>query len=183
MDIVRRVVKDQLGGDLSMATSPGVGTIFLLRVPLTLSIVDTFTLECLGERFVVPVSNVDEIFEVDASHVRRAPSEAGRPSPVIVERRGEVIPLFDLAGTLGMRERDARARQAVLVRRAGESFAFGLDRVVGQQESVVRPLVDPLVQIRGVAGATDLGDGRPTLVLDLVALGASASTFYGTRAA
>ena len=82
-----------------------------------------------------------------------------------------------------MPSRDARSRQAVLVRRAGEAFAFGLDRVAGQQESVVRPLVDPLVQVKGISGATDLGDGRPTLVLDLVALGAAASSLYGTRAA
>lgn len=52
-------------------------------------------------------------------------------------------------------------------------MAFGIDRVQGQQEAVVRPLTDPLVQMPGIAGATDLGDGRPTLVLDLVALGAT----------
>ena len=74
MDIVRRVVVDQLGGELSMTTTPHVGTTFTLRVPLTLFIVDTFTLECMSERFVVPVSNVDEIFEVDHDRVRRAPS-------------------------------------------------------------------------------------------------------------
>ncbi|HVR20491.1 MAG TPA: ATP-binding protein, partial [Polyangiaceae bacterium] len=147
MDIVRRVVVDQLGGELSMTTTPHVGTTFTLRVPLTLFILDTFTLECSSERFVVPVSNVDEIFEVDHDRVRRAPSsQVGRRAPSVIERRGEVMPLFELAETLGMPSRDARSRQAVLVRRAGEAFAFGLDRVAGQQESVVRPLVDPLVQ-------------------------------------
>ncbi len=50
-------------------------------------------------------------------------------------------------------------------------MGFALDRVIGQQEAVVRPLIDPFVQVPGVAGATDLGDGKPTLVLDLVALG------------
>ena len=52
-------------------------------------------------------------------------------------------------------------------------MAFGVDRMLGQQEVVVRPLDDDLVRVPGVAGATDLGDGRPTLVLDLVGLGAS----------
>jgi len=184
MDIVRRVVVDQLGGDLSMTSTPHVGTTFTLRVPLTLFILDTFTLECMGERFVVPVSNVDEIFEIEHDRVRYAPSSrTGRRAPAMVERRGQVMPLFELADALGMPSRDARSRQAVLVRRAGEAFAFGLDRVAGQQESVVRPLVDPLVQVKGISGATDLGDGRPTLVLDLVALGASATSLYGTRAA
>jgi two-component system chemotaxis sensor kinase CheA len=177
MDIVRRVVVDQLGGDLSMATQPDVGTTFLLRIPLTLSIVDTFTLECSGQRYVVPVSSVDEIFELEPERLRHAPSPSRlRASPVIVERRGEVMPLFDLAGTLGLRAGGAPPRQALTVRRSGDAFAFGLDRVTGQQEAVVRPLLDPLVQVKGVTGATDLGDGRPTLVLDLVSLGALAAS-------
>ena len=64
----------------------------------------------------------------------------------------------------------ARPRQALVVRRGGEALAFAVHRVVGQQEAVVRPLTDPLVQVHGIQGATDLGDGMPTLVLDLSSL-------------
>jgi len=53
--------------------------------------------------------------------------------------------------------------------------AFGVDRLLGQQEVVIRPVNDPLIRVPGISGATDLGDGRPTLVLDLVALSASLS--------
>ncbi len=59
-----------------------------------------------------------------------------------------------------------------MVRRNGEPIAFAVDRMLGRQEVVVRPIKDVLAQAPGVAGATDLGDGRPTLVLDLVELGA-----------
>jgi two-component system chemotaxis sensor kinase CheA len=184
MDIVRRAIVDQLGGELTMTTVPDCGTTFTLRMPLTLSIVDTFTLECAEQRFVVPVSTVDEIFEVDHGRIRHGPAvEAGRPGAAVVERRGEVMPLFELADVLGRGAAGAAVKQAVLVRRGREPFAFGLDKVSGQQESVVRPLLDPLVQVRGVSGATDLGDGRPTLVLDLVSLGASLSGSSGMRAA
>jgi two-component system chemotaxis sensor kinase CheA len=65
---------------------------------------------------------------------------------------------------------DAR-RKAIIVRRNGEPYAFAVDRMLGQQEVVVRPIEDALVRVHGVAGTTDLGDGRPTLVLDLAALG------------
>jgi two-component system chemotaxis sensor kinase CheA len=182
MDIVKRIVIDQLGGELAMTTEAGVGTTFTLRVPLSISIVDTFTMECRDQRFVVPVSTVEEIFEIDRASIRHGPSNAvdDRGRAGILERRGEAVPLLDLAAVLRLRGGPA-ARQAMLVRRAGEPMAFGLDRVVGQQEAVVRPLVDPLVQAPGVSGATDLGDGKPTLVLDLLELGASLGD--GERAA
>jgi two-component system, chemotaxis family, sensor kinase CheA len=182
MDIVKRIVIDQLGGELAMTTEAGVGTTFTLRVPLSISIVDTFTMECRDQRFVVPVSTVEEIFEIDRASIRHGPSNAvdDRGRAGILERRGEAVPLLDLAAVLRLRG-GPPARQAMLVRRAGEPMAFGLDRVVGQQEAVVRPLVDPLVQAPGVSGATDLGDGKPTLVLDLLELGASLGD--GERAA
>ena len=174
MDIVKRVVVDQLGGELSMKTEEAVGTTFTLRVPLSISIVDAFTLECRDQRFVVPVSMVEEIFEIDRGKVQYGPSRGvdARDRTGVIERRGEAVPLVDLGGVLRL-PRGAAARHAMVVRRRGEPIAFGLDRVVGQQEAVVRPLIDPLVQAPGVSGATDLGDGKPTLVLDLIELGAA----------
>lgn len=172
MDIVKRIVVDQLGGELSMKTQAGSGTVFTLRVPLTLTIVDAFTLECRGQRFVVPVSTIEEILEVDPRAVRFGPTSGGERLGLI-ERRGETVPLVDLGNALRMAATGQPARQALLVRYRAEPLAFALDRVIGQQEAVVRPLTDPLVQVPGISGATDLGDGRPTLVLDLCSLGAS----------
>lgn len=175
MDIVRRIVVDQLGGELLMKTERGVGTTFTLRVPLTIAIVDAFTLECAGQRFVVPVSMVDEIVEVDREKLRQGPrASTGQARYAgLLERRGEAVPLVDLASVFALAKPGGIPRQALLVRRDSGAMAFGIDRVQGQQEAVVRPLTDPLVQVPGIAGATDLGDGRPTLVLDLVALGAT----------
>jgi two-component system, chemotaxis family, sensor kinase CheA len=185
MDIVKRIVVDQLGGELAMKTTAGVGTTFTLRVPLTISIVDAFTIERHKQRFVVPVSMVEEIFEIEAAAVRFGPSRGGPEGSRagIVERRGEAVPLVDLAWSLRLAQVGVQPRQAMLVRRGGEPTAFGLDRVIGQQEAVVRPLIDPLVQAPGIAGATDLGDGKPTLVLDLVALGGTLAARDGERAA
>jgi two-component system chemotaxis sensor kinase CheA len=175
MEIVKRIVVDQLGGELAMKTEIGKGTTFTLRVPLTISIVDAFTMECHDQRFVVPVSMVEEILEIDGAAVRYGPSggvDDGARAGVL-RRRGETVPLVDLASALRLRTGGAHGRQAMLVRFGGEPIAFGMNRVIGQQEAVVRPLIDPLVQAPGVAGATDLGDGKPTVVLDLVALGAT----------
>ncbi|GAC1378215.1 MAG: hypothetical protein NVSMB47_22690 [Polyangiales bacterium] len=145
------------------------------RVPLTVSIVDAFTLECSGQRFVVPVSMVEELVDIDPAKVIYGPiavTGAERRGVGMLQRRGEAVPLIELATALRLGRPKERARKALIVRRAGEPMAFGLDRVIGQQEAVVRPLEDPLVRVQGISGATDLGDGRPTLVLDLVTLSA-----------
>ena len=171
MDIVKRIVVDQLGGDLVMKTERGVGTTFTLRVPLTIAIIEAFTLECADQRFVVPVSMVEEILEIDHDQVvGGSATNAGALYRGMIERRGEVIPLVDLAQALHLARPERRPGQALLIRRNGEPMAFALEKVRGQQEAVVRPLIDPLIQVRGISGATDLGDGKPTLVLDLVSL-------------
>jgi two-component system chemotaxis sensor kinase CheA len=88
----------------------------------------------------------------------------------MLQRRGETIALLPLAELLSIEGAAERPRKALVVRRNHELFAFGVDRVLGQQEIVIRPLADPLVKVSGVTGATDLGDRKPTLVLDLVGL-------------
>ncbi|WP_375742424.1 chemotaxis protein CheW [Corallococcus interemptor] len=171
MDIVRRIVVEQLGGELRMDTRKGVGTTFTVCVPLTVTLMDAIVFECAGRRYAVAVGTVEELIDV-AGVVR----PAGADGVGLVERRGAAVPLVSLARLLDAPV-DARAAgqdaKALIVRQRGEPVAFAVDRLVGQQEIVLRPLEDPLVRVPGVAGATDLGDGQPTLVLDLGALGAA----------
>jgi two-component system chemotaxis sensor kinase CheA len=178
MDIVRRVVVDELGGELVLSTQVGVGTTFTLLVPLTISIIDAFVTECAGQRYVVPVAAVEEILEVGREQIVSAPvtTREGTAHLGMFERRGEAVPLVDIAALFLLTAAAEPSRRAFVVRRNGQPVAFVCDRVTGQQEVVVRPLVDPLVNVSGVSGATDLGDGRPTLVLDLVALAGSRVT-------
>jgi len=176
MEIVKRAVVDELGGELEVTSELGRGTTFTLRVPLTISIVDAFSFECGEQRFVVPVSMVDEIVEVDTATLVHVPAnDDGSPAVDIISRRGLAVPLLRLAQIFHLQSSADQARKAIIVRRAGSPIAFAVDRMLGQQEVVIRPVKDPLVRAPGISGATDLGDGRPTLVLDLVALGASLS--------
>jgi two-component system chemotaxis sensor kinase CheA len=173
MDIVRRIAVADLGGELRVASERGVGTTFTLRVPLTIAITEVFSFECGRQAFVVPVAAIEEIFELVEARVT-PPSAHGAPSRVsLLERRGRAIPLYSLGVELAVDD-GARARKALVTRRHGEPIAFSVDRVLGRQEVVVRTVDDPLVQAPGIAGATDLGDGRPTLVLDLGELGLTA---------
>jgi two-component system chemotaxis sensor kinase CheA len=173
MDIVRHIVVGQLGGELTMQTVAGRGTTFTILIPLTVAILDGFVVDCSGERFVVPVSIVEEILEIDPARMVAPPrSTSGKASSLVgmTQRRGEAVPVYSLEGVLGLSPIPSAKRRALVVRHGGEPVAFLLDRVGGQQEAVVRPLLDPLVRVTGISAATDLGDGRPTLVLDLIAL-------------
>ncbi len=172
MDIVKRIAVDELGGELSLSTKPGGGTSFSVRVPLTITIVDAFSFLAGAQPFVVPVAMVEEILEVDESKAVRGPSLVRRGAGVrLYERRGEAVPIVALDELFAIpRANDAVPGKAMVVRRNGAPFAFAVQRMLGQQEVVVRPLEDPLVKVIGVSGSTDLGDGRATLVLDLWAL-------------
>ena len=183
MEIVKRTIVDELGGELEVTSELGKGTTFTLRVPLTISIVDAFSFECADQRFVVPVSMVEEIIEVDPHGLVAVPAnDDGSPTVDIISRRGMAVPLVQLAQVFRLATR-GRSSKAIIVRRAGAPVAFGVDRLLGQQEVVIRPINDVLVRAPGVSGATDLGDGRPTLVLDLVALSAFMGATSTSRAA
>ena len=189
MDIVRAAV-NTLGGGLTLRTTPRQGSVFALRIPLSISIVDAFAFACGDQAFVAPVSVVDEIIDVDAASVVTPPAPGSQPAggneepgsgipgsggarlPALkmVERRGRTMPLIPLGGLFAIAPLPGVTQKAMIVRQADNSFAFAVDRMLGQQEIVVRPIEDPLVKVVGVAGSTDLGDGKPTLVLDLIGL-------------
>ncbi len=171
MDIVKRVVEGELGGELRLRTERGKGTEFTLIVPLSVTIFDVFTFVSGGSTYVVPVSAVDDLTEIDAEDVSEAPSPTGKGAMVrLLEHRGSTLPLYRVDTLLGRSGESAVSPKAIIVRREAHAFAFEVDRMLGQKEVVVRPLRDPLVRVRGVSGSTDLGDGEPTLVLDLLSL-------------
>jgi two-component system chemotaxis sensor kinase CheA len=175
MDIVKRIAVDELGGELSLETRANQGTTFTLHVPVSVSIIDVFSLKCGDETFVVPVSAVDDLAELGEGSVMTTPEPSRRSSQVrLFRHRGKTMPLFRLSRLLGVSAPPVQRPKALIVRKQNEAFAFEVDHMLGKQEVVVRPVKDPLVNVAGISGSTDLGDGRPTLVLDLLGLMARA---------
>ena len=171
MDIVKRIVVTDLGGTLELQTTRDVGTRFTLTVPVTVTILDAFTFVSAGRVFVIPVSAVEDLVEIEPTHLVSAPSPGSNaPGARMLRHRLGTLPLFALGALLGLPGDKVERPKAIIVLKNGRRFAFEVDRMLSQQEIVVRPLKDPLVQVRGVSGSTDLGDGQPTLVLDLPAL-------------
>jgi two-component system, chemotaxis family, sensor kinase CheA len=162
MDVVRRAV-EELGGTLALATRPGQGTRFTARLPLTLAIADALIVAVQDQAYAVPQAAVREVVQVEPG------STTTLENNELIRRPGGVLPLVRLADVFGA-ARPAGAYPALVVGEGGAAVALGADRVLGLREIVVRPLADPLVQVPGLAGATELGDGRAVLILDAVGL-------------
>lgn len=164
MDVVKDRI-ERLGGTLIMRSTPGVGTEVELVLPLTLAIIQGLLVR-VGERtHVLPLSAVTEVLA--AEDVVQKSVEG---SPVVVVRDEVVAPLFRLDEVLGRRQRGgvplSPGERVVLVEVAGEPQALVVDRLLGRQEVVVKSLSPYFRGIRGLAGATVLGDGSIALILD-----------------
>lgn len=173
MDIVRKTI-ESLGGAIHLSTTEGKGTTFVVCVPVSITIIDVLSFESGGQVFVAPISMIDEIVEIDPSQLPKSPAllKTG-PQPRLLNRRGETIPFLVLESVLKDQPDNQVPTKALVVSQHGGSVAFGVDRMIGQQEVVIRPLDEKLIRAKGMNGAADLGDGHPTLVLDLVSLSES----------
>jgi two-component system chemotaxis sensor kinase CheA len=168
MDVVRRAV-EELGGALDLATRPGRGTTFTARLPLTLAIADALIVAVGGQTYAAPQAVVREVVSVEPAGVTALENNE------LIRNRGGVLRSCGCRTCSAPRARPG-AFPALVVGEGRHAVALGVDRVLGLREVVVRRLSDPLVQVPGLAGATELGDGRAVLILDAVGLARYART-------
>ncbi len=170
MDVVARAVQE-VGGLLSFQTEKNKGTSFKIELPLTLQVAEALITMVGEHRFAVPQAAVREILSVDPGTIRVLENNE------IIPYRGSVLPVVRLARIFGLEGNNIRQSFHVFVVGTGSSaMGIAVDRVVGQREIVIRGLKDPLVQMPGIAGATELGDERIVLILDVGALRRLATT-------
>ena len=162
MDVVRRAI-EELGGSLEMTTLAGRGTRFTARLPLTLAIADALIVMVGGQTYAAPQTVVREVVLVESKAITALENNE------LLRYHGRVLSLLRLTDLFGV-PRPAGAFPALVVGEGGQAVALAVDRVIGLREIVVRQLTDPLVQVPGLAGATELGDGRAILILDAIGL-------------
>jgi two-component system, chemotaxis family, sensor kinase CheA len=163
MTVVRSTVQ-QLDGRMSLHSEPGRGTRFTIELPLTLSITEAM-IATVGDRtFAVPQTAVREVIEIDPADLRQIENHELAPY------RGGTLPVVRLSRVFDIGERPRRALHAFVVGAGHDAVAVAVDRIAGQREIVVRAMADSMVKVNGVSGATDLGDGRVVLILNLAAL-------------
>jgi len=163
MDVVKRALED-LGGHLSMTTKVGEGTAFTIELPLTLAIAEALIVSVNGQRFAVPQSAVREVLEVESASTKMLENNE------IISYRGRPLPLLRLARVFEMDSQRGAAFHVLVIGEDSNAVGLAVDRILGQREIVVRAIKDPLAQTKGIAGATELGDQRVVLILDIGAL-------------
>jgi two-component system chemotaxis sensor kinase CheA len=174
LDVVRTSVR-ALAGDLSLDSAPGRGTRFVITLPLTLMIVDALLVEIGGQQMAVPQPVLREVLQVEASAIVTFEGNE------VIAYRGRMLPLVRLARLFGLPRGTSPSQHVLVVGTESAPMGLLVDRLLGLREIVVHPVADPLVTVPGVSGATELGDGRVSLILDAAALLRMAQEQRGAR--
>lgn len=163
MDVVKGKI-EYLGGSLAIRTGLGLGTEFVLTLPLTLAIIQSLLVSISDRVFAIPLGSVGEVLSLDEVEVKTVDG-----SPVVVLRDRQVVPLHRLDSVLGIEEGAATplaGNHIVLLEVSGEVRALAVGHLLGRREVVIKPLSAMFKQIKGLGGATVLGDGRVAMILD-----------------
>jgi len=163
LDVVRTRL-DMLGGRLEMDSQKGKGTTFILTLPLTLAIIKAMLIGLGDQVYAIPLMNIRETVKVAANEIKPIKDME------VIRLREEIIPVLRLSRELGIKSADTDDDQLSVVIVEGRAKSLGLvvDKVLAEQDVVVKPLGAFLKRVRGITGATILGDGRVVLILDVV---------------
>jgi len=165
MDVVKQNI-EKLNGTIEIDSTPGVGTQFRIKIPLTLAIIPALLVQVSDELFTIPLSTVEET-------IRIAPQDLSTIEGVeVMQLREGTLPLVRLAELFNMPGKasdDGRAF-VVVVSTGMKRVGLVVDVLLGQEEVVIKPLEDYLQEKSGFSGATILGDGRISLILDIYEL-------------
>jgi two-component system, chemotaxis family, sensor kinase CheA len=163
MDVVRRHV-ERLRGRIEIRSTPGQGAAFLVKLPLTLAIIDGLVVGVGRERYILPLFAVREMFRPGPDIVWTV---RGRAEMALV--RGTLLPVLRLHRRFGLTPKSEDPHECVLVvaESEGQRFCLMVDELIGKQEVVIKSLGEVFRGVTGVAGGAIMGDGRVGLILDL----------------
>ena len=162
MDVVRRNIND-LGGNVYIDSKPGRGSILTIRLPLTLAIIDGQLIRVGNEVYVIPIMSISESLQLDANLVSRYKGKAD-----LYKLREEYIPILRLHDVFGNNDKQPGYNDGLMVVVEVERRRVGLfvDELLGQQQVVIKSLEQNFRKAVGFSGATILGDGTVSLILD-----------------
>jgi two-component system chemotaxis sensor kinase CheA len=163
MDVVKRNITE-LRGRIEMNSKLGEGTTLRIILPLTLAIIDGFLIGVGKDSFVVPLDLVQECVELDSRYLRL------KNNVPYINLRNEVLPLINLRRHFCLKGRSSRRQNVVVVKANGQICGLVVDKLLGEFQTVIKPLGRVFERVSGLSGSTILGNGAVALILDVAGL-------------
>ena len=162
LDVVKSNI-EALGGDVEVRTQLGEGTTFIVRLPLTLAIIQALMVEIRDEKYAIALGSISNIVSIPVNEIKYVQAQE------VIHLRGAVIPLIRLDQVLDMEEKQEEPENlTVVIVKKGDSLAgLVVDNLIGQQEIVIKSLGKYINNNKIISGATILGDGEVALILDV----------------
>ncbi len=167
MDVVRRNMTD-LGGTVEVVSKPGKGSLFTIRLPLTVAILEGQMISVGDQVFIIPLLSIVESLQINANQIKAVANESE-----LYPYRDEyisVIRLRELFNIPAEKKDESSPGMLVVIDLGGRRIGLYVDDVIGQQQVVIKSLEQNYQQVPGIAGATVLGDGAVALILDVLGL-------------
>ncbi len=163
MDVVKKTIEG-LRGSLDITSNPGEGSVVSLRIPLTLAIIDGLLIRVGVSRFVIPLANVEECVELSPAQDLRS---TGRS---LITLRDELVPFIRLREQFNTGSAPDPHQKIVVVSTGQDRVGLVVDQILGDHQTVIKPLSSFHADIGAFSGATILGDGGVALILDIPTL-------------
>ncbi len=166
MDVVRNKIEG-LNGQIEVSTKLGEGTVTRIKLPLTLAIIEALLIRLTKEIYAIPLANIVETIDIETNNIKVIQNEN------VIVLRGEVVPIIDLAKLLdepGYEKKNTTNITVVIVKVGSKKIGIIVDFLIGQQEIVIKSLGKLFTGIKGITGATVLGNGEVALILDVLTL-------------
>ncbi len=163
MDVVRNNI-EKINGAVEINTVIGKGTEFKIKLPLTLAIIRALLVSLNNYVYAIPLSSVTETIRMRGTQIEYVNNQE------VILVRGKVLPLFRMEQIFGFRQRESALNDklfVVVVNVAGQQMGIVVDSLVGEQEIVIKSLGKYIGDVRGISGATILGDGNVALIVDV----------------
>lgn len=164
MDVVRRNI-EALRGSINVLSTVGQGSCMEIRLPLTLAIIDGFLISVGSSKFIFPLESVVEVIENPGSGALQQSQGAW-----IIELRGQSLPVVSLQSIYSLSATESNRNSVVVVRAGERRYGVMVDNLLGQHQTVIKPLGKLLRSLRGISGSSILGNGEVALILDVHAL-------------
>ena len=160
LDVVKNRIEG-LNGSMRMESETGRGTKFTLELPLTLAIIKCLLVYVGEERYALPLMNILRIVSIESTDIQHIEGNE------VFILDNEDIPLIRLRDVFNLPPKDDDKLTVIIIERGGEKNGIAVDEIIGQQELIIKSVAKTLKKVKGIAGATILGDGYPALVLDI----------------